>query len=367
VAGMQQVCFKQKFNSDDVTKIQLFDDTGVTYQLVLKDEDDAVIDYIDFVEDTDYYTVEIDFADYPDNEFIKLFITSSVGNVYYLAPDTGWTTDGSYTAFNVYGSTNIAKSAPTVADYGAHQPAVLLSGDVPDPITVPIVYVHGGVGSNYLRFQFIDAGGTAVSEVVVELTASMATSLSITFPALSANSDRFRIIFESLIFGSTITIIPPVGDIMLLNDYAAKSDLLHIADHDDTVLIQYGDKANYAGIDYSNEDIFAIRLDGRFTKERTPEENESDQTSDGTVEKLSSTLKDQKLLEIEYAPPHIHKLMKRVLNHNTIYIDGEYWVKEENYEARDVSNSQPLQPATCWLTQKEDGYNTNVYGTVTTI
>jgi len=59
--------------------------------------------------------------------------------------------------------------------------------------------------------------------------------------------------------------------------------------------------------------------------------------------------------------------MKRVLNHNTIYIDGEYWVKEENYEARDVSNSQPLQPATCWLTQKEDGYNTNVYGTLTNI
>jgi len=369
VAGMQQVCFKQKFNSDDVTKIQIYDDSGAAYLLILKDKDGEIVGYESFVEYTDYYTVEIDFADYPDDEFIKLFIVNSSGIEYYLAPSTGWSDDGTYTPFDSKTTTSLVKLATGVSAYAAHQPAVLASGTHPDPLSLQINYSHN-VFSSYVWLEYLDSMDNVVSSSQThEFTADSFLPINFVFSELTGTSNRLRVLFQNGGGLATVYIFIPVGDIILLDadNYAAKSDLLHIADHDDTVLIQYGDKTNYAGIDYSNEDIFAIRLDGRFAKERTPEENESDQTSDGTVEKLSSTLKDQKLLELEYAPPYIHKLMKRVLNHNTIYIDGEYWVKEENYEARDVSNSQPLQPASCWLTQKEDGYNTNVYGTVTTI
>jgi len=101
-----------------------------------------------------------------------------------------------------------------------------------------------------------------------------------------------------------------------------------------------------------------------FRENWFPEENESDELSNGEVVKLSGSVKNQKLLEVEPLPYYFHRKMKLILQHNYILIDGQQWEKEEPYEMESLNEKYPLEKATAWLTQKDDSYFTNVYGIV---
>lgn len=143
----------------------------------------------------------------------------------------------------------------------------------------------------------------------------------------------------------------------------AYSDYVYI-DDSETTQIQYSNENNFAGLDYSNDDIFNMRVKSKFFKERFPEENESESLSDGSVEKLSSSVKKQKLLQIEPCPYYMHEKIKLILQHNYILIDGLLWEKEENYEMSPLNEKNPFELGSVWLTQKQDSYFTNVYGVV---
>lgn len=382
VSGMQQQCFHQQFNTTDEIRLQVLDTVATAYQLKIYDVDDVLLETLDFTETSDVFNLDFLISDYSSLHDKKVYFKIGTYELAVVEEDTfasdleTWELAGGGASLSDWawnaGSGGSMRTT-TVNSYSSkvyRRPTTLPAGCI-----IRITYNPlPSINSSQLRLVLDLADGpnigdgffTVANDFV--LLGDGVAEYTLVVPAHWEDTTYLHIYLDG-----TAYVAGDIVDFMKLeilsNTFAevAFTDLIDIMDDDDTVLIQYGDKNNYAEIDYTAEQIYSIRLAGRFAKERTPEENESDQTSDGAVEKLSSTLKDQKLLEIEYAPPHIHKLMKRILNHNTIYIDGEYWVKEENYEARDVSNSQPLQPATCWLTQKEDGYNTNVYGTVTTI
>jgi len=65
VAGMQQVCFNQKFNNDDVVKIQVIDDVATAYALQILDVDDVILEQLDFTETSDVFNLSFTLSDYP--------------------------------------------------------------------------------------------------------------------------------------------------------------------------------------------------------------------------------------------------------------------------------------------------------------
>ena len=136
--------------------------------------------------------------------------------------------------------------------------------------------------------------------------------------------------------------------------------------HAETRLASYSNETDFANISYSIEPrpVFVLRIHSKFFKERSPEEDESEDQSDSEVVSLSGSVKAQKLLQIEPVPYFFHYLLRLILQHNYILIDSLEWTKEENYEQKDVDENFPLEKAEVWLTQKEEGYYSNVYGTV---
>jgi hypothetical protein len=147
----------------------------------------------------------------------------------------------------------------------------------------------------------------------------------------------------------------------------AFSDCLDVrTEQAETELIAYSNENDFANISYSivPRPIFYVRVQCKFFKERSPEENESEDQSDSVVEKLSGSVKLQKLMQIEPLPYYFHYLLKLIFQHNYILIDNVEWIKEENYEQRDLNEKYPLESASVWLTLKEEGYYSNVYGTI---
>lgn len=150
-----------------------------------------------------------------------------------------------------------------------------------------------------------------------------------------------------------------------------RSDLIHAASQQrDTITVRYTNRDDFAGIDYSAEPIFTIRLPIKFFKERGPETNESEDMSDGEVVKLSSSVKFQKLLEVDAVPYYLHNKIKLILQHNTVAIDGNLWLKEESYEYSNIggdnSPEYPFKLGKCWLTSMSS-YLTNIYGSLTNV
>lgn len=144
-----------------------------------------------------------------------------------------------------------------------------------------------------------------------------------------------------------------------------RSDLISVREaHPNTKLILYSNNTDFAGIIYSGLDPvpnFAIRIEAKFFKERFPEENESENLSDGSVVKLLGTVKDQKQLQVEPAPYYLHKKLKRILQHNTIFIDNLAWEKEENYETEDIDEMNPFATGNGYLTEKTGTFVTNPF------
>ena len=146
----------------------------------------------------------------------------------------------------------------------------------------------------------------------------------------------------------------------------ASSDCISVrVSHPKTKLIQYSNETDFADIIYEGitpTPNFAIRLKAKFFDEDFPEENESETNSDGSSVKLLGTVKDQKQLQIIGVPYYMHKKLKRVLQHNTIYIDNLAWNKEETYDIREKEDEQQsTRDANVWLTQKNDTYVTNPF------
>lgn len=113
----------------------------------------------------------------------------------------------------------------------------------------------------------------------------------------------------------------------------AYSDALDIKiNHKQTRSFRYSNDIEYAGLDYSSNQSFNIRVKSKFYDPRNPEENESEPLSDGTIAKLSSSIKQQKLLQLPQLPPYMHTKMQLVLQHNSIYEGNESYVKEDAYE-----------------------------------
>jgi len=197
---------------------------------------------------------------------------------------------------------------------------------------------------------------------------SMISQDGITWTTLNSAADNN---WESLAFGADVFVAVSnsgTGDRIMttaaLFEDVAYSDYLSIkVSHARTKLIQYSNETDYAGIIYDTSPVpdFMIRVEAKFYKRRRPEENESEELSDGSVVKLLGTVKKQKLLQVMQAPPYFHDKLTYILQHNTIYIDNLAWVKEENYETEELDEKNPFETGKAFLTQKNNSYVTNPF------
>lgn len=146
----------------------------------------------------------------------------------------------------------------------------------------------------------------------------------------------------------------------------AYSDCLDVAEsHDSTVLFACSNQYDYAGMEYTELSLIQeIRIDGRFLegKERFPDENEEEETSEEEALVLSSEIKTQRPLDVDIAPNYFHHIIKLMLKHNKVEDeDGNTWSLAE-YEMEDVHDNNPFATAKAWLTKKEGEFFTNVFG-----
>lgn len=171
--------------------------------------------------------------------------------------------------------------------------------------------------------------------------------------------DRFSVVGLDLFVTNKASTIP----ITLAID-VAYSDLVDFQDlHCDTRLIEYSNGIDYAGLVYTGLEsvpTFGIRIKSKFYEERWPEENESEPDGAGNVDKLTSTVKTQRNLETDVMPPYMHKKLKLILQHNSLYIDNRAWVKEESYEVNKIDDDYPFFTGSVFLTQKDDEYYLNL-------
>ena len=146
------------------------------------------------------------------------------------------------------------------------------------------------------------------------------------------------------------------GAIKSQTDFAdvATSDCIDLKEtHDCTKLIEYENTSNFDGIDYvggSPGPSFQLRIPAIFFEEQNPQTQEDAELSNGQIVTLRQTIQEKRLLEIGYLPPYMHRKIQKVLMHDSVLIDGDYWRKRDPYEANPIKKYN-LKTASVMLTK----------------
>lgn len=123
--------------------------------------------------------------------------------------------------------------------------------------------------------------------------------------------------------------------------------------HDCTSLIQYYNNRPYAGLvfeDGSPENDMALRVPSIFFHERFVQTDNVIETV-STVIKTSSTVKEQKRLDVPQVPYYFHKKILLALRCSYVAIDNNTWALEEEYKIEEGDRRWPLKKASAFLTK----------------
>lgn len=135
----------------------------------------------------------------------------------------------------------------------------------------------------------------------------------------------------------------------------AKSDCLDIGTHRSSILINYRNHRNFAGLvyqDISPEFEFELRVPAIFYHQKFPDEDETMELSTSLVN-LNGNLRKQRFMDIDYVPYYFHEKLKLVLKHQFITIFDKEWIKQEAYEIVEGNKRWPIKKASIWLSEKE--------------
>jgi len=140
----------------------------------------------------------------------------------------------------------------------------------------------------------------------------------------------------------------------------AYSDCIELAETwANTKLLEYSNRRNYAGIindgtlGTPDQTTFYLRIPAVFNEERFPESVQVEPLSNNQFISLNSQVESQKLLDIGYIPPYMHKKIQLVIKHQFLQIDGVDYVQREGYEKADGNKKNRLKKASVYLTEKD--------------
>jgi hypothetical protein len=364
--GMHHVCWCQPWNCDDEIVLQFQHTTAQDLILIGKGSDGEFLfeNAISEIQSGVYQTSLIPEDEDVCDEQLQLLIANDSSILRLLAPST-WT-DGA-SAFDTKNSTQFIESL-TSADnnVNALMPLVVPSGTIITfsyTVDVSGTWVSGGSIPIFVTFRLADASEATVSTGVLTvaektISANGTYTFTETLTATATTTYLAVSVVENLSSGTaSITLTVPTGQVLYVPEAStlAKSDCLDIKTaHTETVLFQYSNQRNFAGLIYENDSpdtSFNIRIPARFVHEIEPEEDEAMELTSSIVT-TSSQVKTQRLLEVKHAPYYFHKKLRRVLKHQTLTSQNISWKKEEQYQVNEGRKNWPLKSATCYLTEK---------------
>lgn len=373
--GIQPLCYYDIFETTDHIKLQVVEAVAPSLTLIVVDQfTNLITDIIDFTKVGTLFSIDFlpsaSAYDYTNTK-VKFYI-------YYGA--AGWanfgTADGSWNATPAVSLTGYFKNS----NYRRH----LLQGKVGDTVHIDWAYTTNKASGAYLiefKVGFMDATGVPTIDVAVDDTRTSNGSSSgsvdfvltapctyIYFMASTDDAGAPTGVKTTTVTQMDVTGLLIVGAIFDETFALARTITVDIQDtQPDTFLIKYSNQVNYAGLDFSADTVFGLRVKAKFFEERYPTETESEAQSDGEVVSLSNTIKTQRNLEVDAVPLYMHKKISYILNCNTVYIDGLYWTREENYALSKLNDMFALFLGKVFLTLKNNSFMTNVFGSTTSV
>jgi hypothetical protein len=360
---MHYSCFCQPWECDDEIKLQFTDSPGSNYSLLIYDDQEQLLDSIDIDEISSgvYQIAFIPSETSPEvcDRLIQLRIQQNAGAQGVSLPDLDeWQNDGGA------GTAWTTGANPSVAVPGAGPNSKYLYADfafiVGVEYTVFLNYNSSAItAGKQIAVIICDSSFNIQESNGVDVIASSGANSTnpITFVA-TADTTRIavRITFDGIAPTVTVTLTSAVATRSIGTDtVVAKSDCLDIRDHPESILLEYSNHRNFAGIKYeisSPEEIFKIRIPSVFYHERFPEEDEVIELSSSLVT-LNGTVRKQRRLDIDYVPYYFHEKLKLILKHQSLEIYNRAWVKQEGYEIVEGDKRWPVKMARVWLSERD--------------
>lgn len=292
------------------------------------------------------------------DEQVSLTISSGGAfNAIYATPVSGWS--------------NIAGSGPdwtsTTGGFHVSVNAGTPSDALSIPVTIPFagavnidLEVDGNLGasSGHVTVGFYKSG-VLVSNTQTLNTQFFTNAGTLSF-VLTNSADEIRVV-ESLISAASTPITYILKDSFKVYSggiIRAYSDCIDVrTSWDETLLINYSNARNFAGIDAQDVSPgieFNLRIPAIFFEEEFPQEQEVMDRSDNQEIALNSQLKVQQLLNTGLMPFYMHKKTILALMHQSVMIDGKFWVKADPYEKIPGNKRNPLKQYKCLLTQEDE-------------
>jgi hypothetical protein len=212
------------------------------------------------------------------------------------------------------------------------------SGNRNFDINVTVSGVSGGATVVFL-LQFLREGVVVGSHTTAALGAGTHSFLGV---AINNTQVPDEVVFHASIPGPSGALTFRVNDVDLVpvaNDFDViyTSEELNIAlTHDGTELLEYTNDRDFNGLKYGGivPPTFKARVPARFNEETTVEQNERETQTDGAVQPVMTTVKDQVLLEFDLIPDYLHKSIQGILQHiknGSVVSNGVRYTKEGAY------------------------------------
>lgn len=133
-----------------------------------------------------------------------------------------------------------------------------------------------------------------------------------------------------------------------------RSDCIDIrTSHDCSSLIAYTNTSDFDGLNYTDPSpntTFYLRIPSIFFEEENPQEQEDLELSNGVIVTLRQSIVEKRKLETGFMPNYMHRKLQKVLMHDSVYIDGDYWKKRDSYDSNPVKKYN-LKTASVLLTK----------------
>ena len=144
-------------------------------------------------------------------------------------------------------------------------------------------------------------------------------------------------------------------------DVIAESEILYVSSkyNDEVVQIEYINNEIFDTVDYTNYTNYAY-VSTQFGHEYAFEETSTTyEKSNGSILKLSSTLKDNRQFLTDYIPRFEHEKINLAFMHDSVIINGESFVKKAEYSIKYNDRYSLAQGSTILSTSNYNFVNSN--------
>lgn len=348
---VKQDCFCQLFNDTDEVTIQFQHDTNGTFLLRVSDTSDKSLiaeetyfgnDFVFTEIVTGIYQASLTPLDFNLSGKMKFTIVKDPKN--YLS---------GYDNYNIGEATDwTLGSAPSVTVSSPNN-SNLLIGLFPGLANTEYSFFFDGTKTGFsdLTITFYDAALNQTGTAIFTSNVSTLTQFSLTSGAEAPAYIGLSV--TSFVGSSTVTINSLINLDNDDNDIAT-SDCIDIQSaHECTTLIEYENTSDFDGIEYESVSpgpSFQLRIPAIFFEEENPQEQEDLELSNGVIVTLRQSIVEKRKLETGFMPNYMHRKLQKILMHDSVYIDGDYWKKRDAYDTSPVKKYN-LKTASVLLTK----------------